>query len=87
MSLLSWWRKRQGILNEEPIPIYQNWLSESGAVGFALSSLSVESVCERFRESQPLTPDFIWNLCQITKAKPKGFYHYHFKLKEKKDGY
>ena len=87
MSLSSWWRKRQGILKEEPIPIYQNWLSADGYHGVVLSSLLVESVCERFRKSFPSPDAFVWCMHQMSKAESRGFYHYHFKLKEKKDGY
>ncbi len=87
MSMLTWWRKRQGILKEEPLPIYQNWLSFDGDHGVALSSLLVESVCERFRKSFPSPNAFVWCMYKMTKAESKGFYHYHFKLKEKKDGY
>ena len=83
--MLKWWRQRQEILKEEPKPIYQEWVSECGTSGLVLSSLTLESVCSRFRESFPPPPNFQWVLRQLGKAQVKGYYQYHFKLKEIKN--
>ncbi len=83
--MFNWWRKRQGILKEKSEPHFNAVLSINGDSGVVYSSLTLETVCERFRESFPPPVGFIWSLLIMTKSSQKLYYHYHFRLKEKNE--
>ena len=85
MGLISWYRKRKGILNEPTKPEFQiNYETEEYLS--VTSCLSINTVFEMIREISPTPEGFVWSLRTMEDSTDKrGQTFYIFKLTERKD--
>ena len=86
MSILSWWRKRQGILEKAVEPEYA-CISINEDYLIVRSCLSFGTIFDKINDSYPPPKDLLWGLYNRDETSKRGFFVYYFQLMEDHYGY